>query len=117
MADKEGRSTEREFNPMIALMGIMIIVVGLFTAGTIAGKFWYQEDPFTATVDSIEFHDTSGGLFSSGSTKTIVRFDDGRAYAFYDIPEIREGQKYTLEYRTPYFISKPYLVIISGGQN
>lgn len=114
MADKEGRSTIGEINPLWLVVIGMIVFIGIYLVSSIAGFFFYQEETFTATVSRIEHYGVGG---FTGGTKTTVHFDDGRVYDAWEIPELREGQKYTIEYRTPYFIKEPYLVIISGGHN
>lgn len=89
---------------MIALLMIMCIFI--------IGDFVYQSEVFIATVTEIEYFSQNGGI-TGGSTKVIIEFNDGRVYNFYKLPSgLRKSQTYKLEYRTPYLLRDPYLVVI-----
>lgn len=94
-----------------ALMGGLIIFVVYLTGGLIAGEFWYQKDTFTAEITTIKPHSESS-LFV-GNTKYLITFNDGRTYDMAQLPELTIlNTPFTFEYREPYFVRDPYLVVV-----
>lgn len=94
----------------VAMMG-MIGGVVLIMIATILSPYIYSTDTFSATITEIEYR-SRGGIF--GGSDVTLGFDDGRVYNLYEarVPSgLRVGQAYTLEYRTPYLLSSPYIVI------
>lgn len=94
----------------------MLVVFAVFMALIIGfhlmGGFVYQKESFEATVVEIEPYG-SGGIF--GGSKVVVRFDDGRVYDLYKIPDglLIDGS-YLMEYREPYFLRSPYLAVVEA---
>ena len=82
----------------------------LLIVSCMLGFFWYQSDIFEAKVESIEYYH-AGSLFSS-ATKAVVEFDNGMVVDVWEVPRaLRVGEVYEVDYRTPYFMKDPYLVV------
>lgn len=105
-------SQDKHFSMIGVLFLLMIIFMVMVVGGQVLGHFVYHAEPITATVTGIDHYGT-GGIF--GSSKAEVELSDGSVYDVHTVPEgLRVGQTYTLEYRKPYFMKDPYLVIIEA---
>lgn len=115
---KELREKFESTSSMLQAAYIVIIPLSALCMAVVSmnllGEVWFKKESFTATVTRIEYRNETGGLHS-GNTRATIRFDNGAVYDLYEHPGLKEGHKYTLEYRVPYLsIPEPYLVVVSN---